>query len=377
MLLTICFVTAHPNPANHFAEFVKAYEERGIECKVISGENVSGAFSQVKSKVVVIDPSNLDNEESLKRLESEIPSQSVVITDIANKQWIALHQRLKDHHPSIKRAVYYDNPEPYVPGGYSELTAKIIDKAQIILFANSSLVQKGIQNEEGAPIDLSQKRTIGIGYYPKAEASKILELRQSKESVDAIRSSFLTRNGLDENHQKILVYTGGANDVYYDQAFPHFIKLVSELADTNDSPLKNTILILQQHPRAKTEGNLDAKLVQEFLSKHNLPQGFKFIISDMSPTDSLAIADGVFYYQTSMAAQFAFAEIPSIIQVGHETYPDLLVRAGFPSVTDAQKLTEVLSSNASSANIELLENELGIDTEWRENLLKIPVARDD
>jgi len=165
------------------------------------------------------------------------------------------------------------------------------------------------------------------------------------------------------------VYTGGANDVYYNKAFPHFITLLSELAKSNNSPLRDTILILQQHSRAKTEGNLDAKLVNEFLSTQELPQGFSFIISDLPTTKSLAIADRVFYYQTSMAAQFIFAGIP-VMQIGHNTYTDSVVRAGFPSVTNSEQLTQVLSSKTSSANVQLLEKELGIDPNWKENLLE-------
>ena len=233
------------------------------------------------------------------------------------------------------------------------------------------MCKKGIESDKGIPIDLSQKLTIGIGYYPKSDANKILEIRKNKEEVKTIISSLLVKNAIADRNQKIFVYTGGANDVYYNKAFPHFIDLVSKLVKTSNSPLKDTILILQQHPRAKTEGNVDAKLVEKFLSSHELPEGFHFIVSDLPTSKSLAIADRVFYYQTSMAAQFVFAEIPSVIQVGHETYPDLLIRAGFPSVTSAQQLTQVLSSNAQSIKTQPLEKELGIDPKWKENLFKI------
>jgi hypothetical protein len=371
MLPSICFVTAHPNPANHFVEYVQSYEEKGIDCKVIAGKNVSEKFAQVKSKVVVIDPTSLEDEELMTQIEPEIASQSIVITDIANERWIALQQNLSEKHPSIKRAVYYDNPERYVPGGYSELASKIIDKAQFILFANTSLVHKGIQSQKGVSIGLSQKSMIGIGYYPKSDAQKILQIKNNQKHLDKIRSSLFEKNSLSDRNQKIFVYTGGANDEYYNKAFPHFIKLVSELTRSNNSLLKDTILILQQHPRAKAEGNLDANLVKNFLSSQELPKGFSFIISDLPTTESLAIADGVFYYQTSMAAQFVFAEIPYVIQIGHDTYTDLLVEAGFPSVTNPEQLTQILSSKASSGNVQLLERELGIDPEWKENLLKI------
>lgn len=371
MLPELCFVTSHPNPASHFEKFICLYEEYGFQCKVITDKNVCGKFAQIKSKVVVIDPSNTETEQLLNAIEKEIASQSIVITDIANEIWVSLHKMLSEKHPAIKRAVYYDNPERYVPGSYSELAAKIIDKIEIILFANASLVQKGIESHEGVSIDLSKKSNFGIGYYPKIEATQILGIKQNPEKVKSIKKSLLEKNSIPDKNQKIYVYIGGANDVYYNKAFPHFLKLVSEVTKVYNSPLQNTIIVLQQHPRAKVEGNQDAKLVNKLPSSCNLPEGFSFFVSDLPTSEALSIADGVFYYQTSMSAQFVFAGIPSVIQVGHDTYSDVLIRAGFPSVTDCENLIQALSSNAANANLQDLERQLGMDPDWMKNLLKI------
>jgi len=349
MFLSICFITAHPNPANHFAEYVQVYEEKGIPYKVLAEKNVAYKFSKGRSNVVEMDFS-LNEDGLIELLDKEVQSQNIVITDIAGQCFAAFHKWLKEKHPSIKRAVYYDNPEKYVPGGYSEMADKVIEHAQLVIFANQSLVHKGIEKEVGAPIDLSEKDLIGIGYYPKTEANQIAALRNHKDR----RSKFFVQNRIEDRGQKIYVYVGGANEEYYERAFPHFIKLVSEIKDDN------AIWILQQHPRAKVDGNRDAKLIK----KSHLDQ---FIISEVSTPEALSIADGVFYYQTSMAAQFVFAGIPLIAQIGHEPYDDLLIRAGYPFISNADEFLHI----PPPGNTVSLEKELGMDTNWKENLLNI------
>ena len=373
MLADICFITSHPNPSNHFVEYVKAYEERNINCKVIADKSVSSKFSSLKSKVVVIDTTQKD---FLSKIEGELGPQSIAITDIASEKWVELNSMLAEKRPDITRAVYYDNPEKFVPGAYSTLAKKVIDSAQVVLFANASLVDKGIESEKGVFIDLSDKHCVGIGYYPKKDSSNILEIKNNAAKVEAIKATLLEKNEVSLEGQKILVYAGGANDVYYNQAFPHFTQLMTELSQRENSPLKNTTLVLQQHPRAKKEGNIDAKLFQEFVSSHDLPEGFNFIVSDIPTSEALAIADGVFYYQTSMAAQFVFAKIPSVIQVGHEPYSDLLVQVGFPSVTGADELAGLLSKDSPTANVAELEKELGILPDWKENVCKVAELRE-
>lgn len=351
MFLSICLITTHPNPADHFSEYVQVYEEKGIPCKVIAEKSVAYKFSQVKSEVVEMDFS-LNEDELIDLLSNEIKSQNIVITDIANQRFAKFHKWLKQKHPSIKRAVYYDNPEKYVPGGYSQVADQVIEHAQLVIFANRSLVKKGVEKAVGIPIDLSQKDLVGIGYYPKTEANQVAALRQNKD----LRSRFLKQNRIEDQGQKIYVYVGGANEEYYEKAFPHFLKLVLEI---RDNP---TIWVLQQHPRAKAEGNRDAQLIE----KSRLDQ---FFISNLSTPEALAIADGVFYYQTSMAAQFVFAKIPLIAQVGHEQYDDLLVRAGYPCITRAEEFVHI----PSPASVGSLEEELGMDPNWKENLLSISI----
>ncbi|GAB4187322.1 MAG: hypothetical protein Tsb0015_05910 [Simkaniaceae bacterium] len=369
MLPAVCFIAAHPNPASHFAEYIQNLEQEGICCKIIAESSVKEKFSALKSRVSVIDLSNLDKEEVLlSEIEKEIASQSIVITDIATRFWDRLHQRLAERHPAIIRAVYYDNPESQVPGEYSKIAAEVIANAQGVLFANADLAKKGVENDVGEPIDLSGKERVAIGYYPRKEAEDILHLKKQPELVAEVKSAFFARHNICGGNPKIFVYAGGANSIYYEKAFPCFIELVSQLLEREDSPLQDTVIVLQQHPRAAKEGNKDAKLAEKLFAKNKLPPGFHFVVSDMPNTLSLAIADGVFYYQTSMAPQFVFANIPLIAQIGHEKYEDALMRAGFPFALTAGQLEEILSARESKNAKVFLEKELGIDPSWQKNI---------
>lgn len=370
MTTNVCFVTAHPNPANHFAQFVQAFEEQETSCTVLAEKNVQGKFSQVKSNVIPFDASILENDTLYEQLISKIPLGSIVVTDIGSEKWAILYQKLAEDHPNIKRIAYYDNPEQYVPGGYSELAARVIDAAQGVLFANKGHVQQGIEKSAGVALDLSKKELIGVGYYPEKEAQTILEQRQNTLKVQQIKSSFFERHGIQERGSKIFTYAGGANEVYYEKAFPKFIEMIAELLEKDPSHLENTVVLLQQHPRAKREGNLDAKLVEDLVSKTALPKGFHFVISDVPTIDSLVLCDGAFYYQTSMAAQFALGGIPTVMQVGHDTYPDLLIKTGFPSATEAETLSKAFNKvEEGSTNLEALKEKLGMDHNWKENLV--------
>jgi len=73
VMTSLCFVTAHPNPANHFVEYIQAYEKRGIHCKVVAGKDVSSKFAKLKCDV-----KDLSKLKSLTELEQEVASQSIV-----------------------------------------------------------------------------------------------------------------------------------------------------------------------------------------------------------------------------------------------------------------------------------------------------------
>jgi hypothetical protein len=360
MLASICFITAHLNPANHFAKYVEVYERAGIPCTVIAAADVSEKFSHLESKVHTIDFSS--EESLLSFVERRLEGVKLIIADIGHERWGELFYDLSKRNPLITRVAYYDNPEEYVSGGYSEVAEKVITQAQVVLFANQALVEKGIQKEKGIPIDLSEKGLLGVGYYPQDEADKILSLKRDTERLQEVRKGLFARQETEDTGQRIIAYIGGANEAYYEKAFPSFVELLSQV---DPSCLENTVFVLQQHPRAKKEGNLDVEVLGR------LPSSVRFIVSDISTIEALAISDGAFYYQTSMGAQFVLGGIPLVAQVGHEVYPDMLIRAGFPSITTKSELEEALTKKAERGNLQLLEKELGKDSNWKQNLLEL------
>jgi len=346
MLSMILLITAHPGPAHHFAEFAHVLEKEKIPYQIIAAPAVSKTFQH---DIMCIEPSDIE------AIKEKIQNSTIVITDVASEKWAEIHQWLAEKHPHIRRICYYENPEPYVPGGYSETAAKVIEKAQEIFFANNHLANRGEFS-----IDLSGKKTAGIGYYNRQNADQILRLKK-----DPAKWQDLKKSVTDLKH-RVLVYIGGANETYYDEAFPHFVDLISTALKTQPEMLENTTLILQQHPRAKTEGNRDVSLLKQTLAQVQLPKNFHLLISPRSTPETLAIADAVLYYQTSMAAEFALANIPSIAQIGHQLYPDALMNAGYAHPASVEELLQL----GPYENQKRVEDQLGIDPNWRENLLK-------
>jgi len=58
------------------------------------------------------------------------------------------------------------------------------------------------------------------------------------------------------------------------------------------------------------------------------------------------------------------AKVPLIAQVGHEPFPDALKRAGYLYL---ESFAQLLHKNLYE-NLEQVEEQLGIDPNWRENL---------
>jgi hypothetical protein len=93
---------------------------------------------------------------------------------------ITLHEKLEKKNPELLRLAYYDNPEPYVPGGYSETAAKVMQLAHRTLFANANLADQPHKQK-------------GIGYYPTEEAETLRRLRKSQQTTT--RAQFFTSLG--------------------------------------------------------------------------------------------------------------------------------------------------------------------------------------
>jgi hypothetical protein len=328
----VYFLTSHPNSSNHFVEFIEAMQQEGIECGVIPTDNVKSKFTNVR----ILDP-------------SEIKGPAIVVADYAFQNLEALFTKWHHTNPDIELALYYDNPEKFVPGGYSEDFAKVAKVADTILFANANLVSSGIEKAPNEKIDLEGKKKMGIGYYPTKEAKEIIKKRAESQQI---RKDLFEQLRIEDKGQQIYAYMGGANEEYFEKAFPAFLDILSK------SELENAIVVLQQHPRA---GNRDTKLLEQF--SFNIP----ICVSKMQNCQTLAIADVVLYYQTSMAPQFVFGDIPKIIQIGHNTYTDVLVRHGITSVTSSEQLQEALLQQ-KTINKTLLKIALGMNKRWKKQL---------
>lgn len=375
-MFELYFFAAHPNPANHFVEYAQVLEERGVPYQVFAEKSLTEKFSRFSSRLRMIDSSDFSREEFMEDLLSSIHEQGMAVMDVSSEFFLEFQKRLAVKKPFVKRCVYYDNPEPFVPGGYSRLASKMIALAQYVLFANSSLERKVLLKREvleespGLDIDLSHVGTFGVGFQSIKEAESIKKIR--REEGQRIRLDFLERHRIKEQGQRIFVYVGGANETYYFEAFPHFVRMIKSLFDRSDESLKNTIFILQQHPRAESEGNFDANEAKKLFLCKDPSDSFQFVVSDLKTLESLAIAQGVFYYQTSMAAQFPLADVPLVAQAAHEMYPDILMKTGFPFLGDPERMGEFLARerNTEEILIRKVEDELGISGLWKENLLR-------
>lgn len=346
-MLSICFLTAHPGPANHFVEYAKVYEERSVPYQILSGEGTAGKFTSAGLKVTI-----LTNQEPAL-------DASMVIFDTSQTELAA---KIKEKYPNIKRVLYYDNPDAFVPGGYSESIAKAVKVSDAILFANANFLSNPIYSAVDNPIDLQNVERLATGYFPLQEAEKIAETKQTKAAE--LRAAFFEQHGLEDKGQKIITYLGGANSEYYEKAFPAFCKLIFSL---EPEKYRDVIFAIQQHPRAKDTGSPDLKILETFGDN-----GPAVVVSKLPTIDAVAISDQVHYYQTSMAAQVAFAKILPV-QIGHQVNADVMVASGFPTVTDAEQLAVILQKKdgVERERLTSLTKMLGINPDWKKRIVEL------
>lgn len=231
----------------------------------------------------------------------------IIVTDIGDPSIVGLHQEIGQERPHL---AYYDNLEAFVPGGYSESVEIVAKEATGVIYANK------------------------IGYCPVDKAYKI----RAKRGV---------------NQRRTIVYFGGNNRVYFEEAFPAFCKMLEGIDRSKYR------IIHQQHPGAKGKGLDECALMER---------------SNMSVEEAMVAADFAIYYQTSLAAQFALAGIPTI-QAGHEVYEDVLVRNGLcETAHSAEELKRALENAKVSDESQLLE-ELGYRSNWPELLEQALLSR--
>lgn len=359
----ICFIASHGGPADHFATFAEDLTQRGYKVEIYASGPALQKFEQRGAKN--LHPFSLDNTSEKERaveVAKACSKAAVVITDVGHPFNISLQQALSEEAPKTLRCAYYDNPEPFVPGGYSTVAAKVMIAAERVLFANGKLASGKISEEDSKEIPLPNEKRVGIGYYPLAQAEKIGARRHSDREV--VRKNLFEQLRLEDRGQKVVVYTGGNNREYFQNAFPALLRFLKGL------DLSKFVFLLQQHPGAKGQ-NIDGELLQKWKSEEKgvVP----FFVSGMSSEDSQVIADGILYYQTSMGPQFILAGIPTI-QVGPEPYEDILVRNGLCAVaTSSDGLQNALASLGERKGAELgaVERELGIHADWSDKLKSV------
>jgi hypothetical protein len=351
----IYFIACHGAPAAHFSEFAKELRKEGCRVEILATGPALDKLKGAGAKEFNEDILDINDPASQRLLAEKVAQSlgpgSVVITDLGHLLMASIQEAIAKEHPLIERFAYYENPEPFVPGGYMQTAAKVMASANKVLFANANLAKEPLYLSPSFTILLPLEKRIGVGYYP-VEAAKFLESARGARKEIA-RRQFFEQNKLTDTGQKILVYLGGNNDVYFQEALPAFLMLLRE--SKLDSA--ENIVLMQHHPGDKKR-EIDLKL----------SGGFPLIVSKTTSEESLLLADAVLYYQSSMAPQFALAGIPAI-QVGHDTYPDILIRNNMaPSATTKEKFVEAVKACAKPKTNGKLLADLGISPHWLAHL---------
>jgi hypothetical protein len=351
----IYFIACHGGPAAHFSEFAKELRREGCRVEILATGPALDKLKGAGAKEFNEEGLDINDPASQRLLAEKVAKSlgpgSVVITDLGHLLMASIQEAVAKELPSAERIAYYDNPEPFVPGGYMQTAAKVMAAANKVLFANANLAKEPLYLSPSFAILLPLEKRIGVGYYP-CEAAKFLEsARLARKEI--ARRQFFEENKLSDTGQKILVYLGGNNEVCFKEATPAFLTLVGE----SKLDPGEFIILLQPHPGDKK---------REF--DQRLAGGFPFIVSKNGSEESLILADAVLYYQTSLSPQFALAGIPAI-QVGHNTYPDILIRNNLaPSATTKEQFLEAVKASAKPTKSDKLLADLGISPHWLAHL---------
>ncbi|HEV3270402.1 MAG TPA: hypothetical protein VGZ69_07155 [Candidatus Rhabdochlamydia sp.] len=121
VISTIAFIACHGGPADHFATYAKALTEQGYNVEICASGPALKKFEQCNAKVNY--RFDLDNktpkeqDELAQRIADSCSSASMVITDVGHGFDVKIHEALKEK--KITHFAYYDNPENFVPGGYT------------------------------------------------------------------------------------------------------------------------------------------------------------------------------------------------------------------------------------------------------------------
>lgn len=361
--ININLIACHGGPAKHFINFAKHLTSIGHNVQIYASGPALKVFQE--SELPSVNAFSLEDgnqERVAKEIAQKCNQASLVITDVGHTFSIVMQQALAHFSPKTKRIAYYDNPEVYVPGGYSQVASEVMNLAQQVWFANTKLVSLPVYNDH-QEIEIPSHKRLGIGYYPLEQAQHIKKTR-AENYADA-RADFLAKHDLIDSNQKILVYTGGNNEEYFNEAFPACLDFFTMLSKEQD--LSNCIILLQQHPGAKKENNDGNRALQWLNDNRSNSNAPKLFVSDIKTDEALIFADAILYHQTSMGPQFVLAQIPTI-QIAHKRYKDILVRNNLCfSVTNQYELKNSLEQLKKAQNQhseKIVKQGLGIDENW-------------
>jgi UDP-glucose 4-epimerase len=170
----IYFVCSHAEPAIHFGAFNEPLKEKFTVLNY-STEPAIEIFNK-NVKVIEFNPLGLDlqNEGVQIQLAQEIAKTcskaQIVITDVGDLFSVHIGQAFAHLETRPKFLCYYENPDDYVPGGYSQTAAEVIKLSDGVLFANVNLIGKQLRQDEHRVIDLGSTPCFGIGYSPTLES---------------------------------------------------------------------------------------------------------------------------------------------------------------------------------------------------------------
>jgi len=174
----VCFIACHAGPADHFSTFSQELVQKGYKVQIYAaGPALKKLQDREIKEVISFSLDNSSEEEVAIEIAKKCANAAVVITDVGHPFDITLQKVLASYAPKTVRLAYYDNPEPYVPGGYSAVAVKVMQAAEKILCANAKLAVAPIYQEPSLEIDLPFEKRIGLGYYPVSQGEKIAKRR--------------------------------------------------------------------------------------------------------------------------------------------------------------------------------------------------------
>lgn len=362
----ISFIACNEGPAAHFAVYAQKLAESGNRVKIHA---IGDAWCKLEKcqvyakKKYSLDALSSDKEDDL--LAEQIAKDcagSLVVTDVGHLFDIKLQKALEKE--GIAHFAYYDNSENWVPD-YSITAAEVMLNSQGVLFANANLVDSELYMTPKEKIDLGARKRMGVGYYPKEESARIADKR--KVDGDRYRAELLVKLDLEDNGQKIIVYFGGNNSVYFGLALPAFLHILEKSSEKRNN--SNLIIVFHQHPSAK-KLNLEQQLLEEISKSSHFP--ICTMSSFTTSSEVEVVAQLALYYQTSLSAQFVLAGIPTA-QVAHRAFQDLLVRGGLcRSVTEYEQfdalIDGLIAGKLEGVDLEKIDRGLGFHSDWLQRL---------